>query len=157
MKPTRALNPHGAYFVSFSTWHRRRLFVVESYVRLFLKTLYGYRRQGRFELHAFVVMPEHVHLLLTPAPGVTLERSIQLIKGGYSHALGVELGRKSEVWQRGFTDHRIRDAADCDMHRSYIHDNPVKRGIVSEASEYRYSSAYPGFKLDRWPSAAKAA
>ncbi len=157
MKPNRSLHPHGTYFVTFSTWKRRRLFVVEFYVRLFLKTLYGYRRQGRFELHAFVVMPEHVHLLLTPAPDVTLERAIQFIKGGYSHALGAEPGRKCEVWQRGFTDHRIRDATDFDVHRNYIHDNPVKRGIVIEASDYRYCSAYPGFKLDTWPSAAKAA
>jgi putative transposase len=157
LKPTRHLKPHGTYFVTFSTWQRRRLFVVESYVRLFLKTLYGYRRQGRFELHAFVLMPEHVHLLLTPAPGVTLERSIQFIKGAYSHALGVELGRKAEVWQRGFTDHRIRDAADFQAHRGYIHDNPVKRGLVDMAPDYRCCSAFPGFKLDGWPSAAEAA
>ena len=157
MKPIRALNPHGTYFVTFSTWQRRRLFIVEPYGRLFLKTLYGYRRQGRFDLHAFVLMPEHVHLLLTPAPNITLERSIQFIKGGYSHALDVELGRKGEVWQRGFTDHRIRDSADFDIHRNYIHENPVKRGLVESASDYRYCSAYPGFKLDSWPSAAKAA
>ncbi len=157
MKPTRDLKPHGTFFVTFATWQRRRRFVVESYARLFLKILYGYRRQGRFELHAFVVVPEHVHLLLTPATEVTLERSIQLIKGGFSHALGVELGRKGEVWQRGFTDHRIRDAADFDAHRVYIHENPVKRGLVERASAYRYCSAYPGFKLDSWSSAAKAA
>jgi len=156
LKPIRALNPHGTYFVTFSTWQRRRLFIVEPYVRLFLKTLYGYRRQGRFDLHAFVLMPEHVHLLLTPT-GITLERAIQFIKGGYSHALGVELGRKGEVWQRGFTDHRIRDAADFDVHRGYIHENPVKRGLVESSAEYRYCSAFPGFKLDGWPSAAKAA
>ncbi len=62
---------------------------MESYVRLFLKTLYRYRREGRYELHTFVVMPEHVHLLLTPSRDVTLERAIQLIKGAYSHELGV--------------------------------------------------------------------
>ena len=157
MKPTRVLHPHGTHFVTFSIWQRRRLFIIEPYVRLFLKTLYGYRRQGRFELHAFVVMPEHVHLLLTPATDITLERSIQFIKGGYSHALGVELARKGEVWQRGFTDHRIRDSEDFENHRSYIHENPVKRGLVELASDYRYCSAYPGFNLDSWPSAAEAA
>jgi putative transposase len=102
-------------------------------------------------------MPEHVHLLLTPAPEVTLERSIQFIKGGYSHALGVQLSRRGEVWQRGFTEHRIRDAVDYDAHRNYIHENPVKRGLVESPPDYRYCSAYPGFKLDSWPSAAKAA
>ncbi len=57
MKPTRAISPPGTYFVTFSTWQRRKLFVVESDARLFLKTLYGYKRQNRFQLHEFVVMP----------------------------------------------------------------------------------------------------
>ena len=157
MKPTRSISPPGTNFVTFSTWERRRLFVVEPYARLFLKTLYGYKRQRRFRLHAFVVMPDHVHLLLTPAIDITLERAMQLIKGGYSHAVGVELQRRGEVWQRGFTDHRIRDAEDFEAHRNYIHQNPVEKRLVESAAEYRYSSAFPGFKLDAWPSAAEAA
>jgi len=154
VKPARLMSPPGTYFVTFSTWQRRRLFVVEPYARLFLKTIYGYRRQGKFLLHAFVLMPEHVHLLLTPAE--TLERSVQLIKGGYSHAFGVEFGKHKEIWQRGFTDHRIRDDRDFEKHRQYIHNNPVARRLVDRAAEYRYCSAYPGFKLDEPTSAAKA-
>jgi putative transposase len=88
---------------------------------------------------------------------VTLEPSVQLIKGGYSHAFGVEFGKHKEVWQRGFTDHRIREREDFKKHRQYIHNNPVVRGLVDRAPEYRYCSAYPGFKLDQPPSAAKAA
>ena len=154
MKPGRLISPPGTYFVTFSTWQRRRLFVVENYARLFLETMYRYRREGRFQLHAFIVMPEHVHVLLTPASNVTIEHAVQLIKGGYSHALGDILGRKREIWQPGFTDHRIRDDRDFSNHRNYIHQNPVERGLVNLPSEYRYSSAFPGFKLD--PSAAKA-
>jgi putative transposase len=156
LKPGRLISPPGTYFVTFSTWQRRRLFVVENYVRLFLQTLYRYRREGRFQLHAFVVMPEHVHLLLTPPNDVTLEHAIQLIKGGYSHALGSILGRKREIWQRGFTDHRIRDEQDFVNHRNYIHRNPVERGFVNDPAEYRYCSAFPGFKLDPWTPEAKA-
>ena len=129
--------------------------MIEPYVRLFLKILYGYRRQGKFLVHAFVLMPEHVHLLLTPANDVTLERAIQLIKGGYSHAFGLEF-RGGEVWQRGFTDHRVRDAEDFQAHREYIHQNPVKRRLVETALEYRYCSAFPGFKLDERTSVAEA-
>ena len=150
------MSPKGTYFVTFITWQRRRLFVIEPYVRLFLKTLYSYRRQGRFQLHAFVLMPEHVHLLPTPTSDVTLERAIQLIKRGYSRVFGLEF-RAQEVWQRGFTDHRIRDAEDFARHREYIHQNPVKRGLVASTTEYRYSSAYPGFKLDKQTPAAEAA
>ena len=141
--------------MTFSTWQRRRLFIVEPYARLFLKTLYGYKRQGAFLLHAFVLMPEHAHLLITPE--VTIERAVQLIKGGFSRSFGSEFGRTKEIWQRGFTDHRIRDDVDFEIHRGYIHRNPVKRGLVQNAAEYRYCSAFPGFRLDGWPPAAKAA
>jgi putative transposase len=157
LKPGRLISPPGTYFVTFSTFHRRKLFVVEIYVRIFLKTLYRYRREGRYSVHAFVAMPEHIHLLLTPASDVTIERAIQLIKGAYSHELGTIIGRDQEIWQPGFTDHRIRDAMDFIHHRNYIHRNPVERHIVADPFMYRYCSAYPGFKLDAWPSASEAA
>jgi len=156
LKPGRLISPPGTYFATFSTWQRRRLFVVENYAPLLLQTLYRYRREGRYQLHAFVVMPEHVHLLLTPANNVTLEHAVQLIKGGYSHTLGATLGRAREIWQRGFTDHRIRDHQDFLSHRNYIHQNPAERQLVNDPCEYRCCSAFPGFKLDSWPSAAKA-
>jgi putative transposase len=156
MKPTRLMSPPGTYFVTTTTFQRRRFFIVESYARLFLKTLYRYRREGRFQLHAFVLMPDHVHLLITPARDVTIERAMQIIKGGYSHAVGQEISRR-EIWQKGFTDHRIRDAADYEGHRVYIHHNPVEAKLVLDPSEYRYCSAFPGFRLEPWPPAAKAA
>jgi len=155
LKPICQFSPRGTYFVTFFTWQRRELFVVEAYVRLFLKTLYGYKREGRFQSHAFVLMPEHVHLLITPAPTITLERALQLIKGGYSHAFGIAF-RRGEVWQRGFTDHRIRDAEDFAHHRNYIHRNPVERHLVGTPADYRFCSAFPGYKLDPWPPAAEA-
>lgn len=147
------MSPPGTYFVTFSTFQRTRLFIIESYVRLFLKTLYCYRRQGKFQLHAFVLMPDHVHLLFTPAEALTLERAIQLIKGGYSHAVGQQIGHRG-IWQKGFTDHRIRDANDFSGHRLYIHQNPVMGKLAASPVEYRYCSAFPGFKLDAWPPAA---
>jgi putative transposase len=123
--------------------------------RLFLQTLFSYRRQGKFRLHAFVLMPEHFHLLLMPQE-ILLERAIQFIKGGYSHAVRERLGSSIEIWERGFTDHRIRDTEDFEHHRMYIHRNPVERELVVNAYEFRYCSAFPGFKLDPWPSAAEA-
>ena len=156
MRPSRLFSPPGTYFLTFCTWHHRKLFPVESYARLFLKTLFHYRREGRYFLHAFVLMPDHVHLLLTAAQDVTIERAVQLIKGAYSHELGTLIGHNSEIWQRGFTDHRIRDAQDFVHHRNYVHQDSVVARLVPSASEYRYSSAFPGFKLDPWPPAAKA-
>jgi hypothetical protein len=57
-------------------------------------------------------------------------------------------GTNAEIWQRGFADHRIRGAEDYEKHLKYIHLNPVKKHLCIEPGGYRYSSAYPGWKLD---------
>jgi len=118
--------------------------------RCFLERLFAYRDQGKFALHAFVVMPDHIHVILTPA-GIALERAVQFIKGGFSHAASAETGFKGEVWQRGFSDHRIRDASDYALHLDYIRQNPVRRGLVLRAEDYPYSSAAGTFRLDPPP------
>jgi putative transposase len=93
-----------------------------------------YRRQGHYKLHAFVVMPDHIHLLLTPQ-GETIERVMGLIKGGSSHRLAC----KGPVWQRGFSDHRIRDQEDFRAKRAYIHQNPVRAHMVDLPENYSYA------------------
>lgn len=133
--PTRTAIP-GTYFITAATHARRRLFQVSANADLFLTTLQHYRREGHYKLHAFVVMPDHIHLLLTPTE--TLERTMQLIKGGFSHRLASKL----PIWQRSFTDHRIRDRGDFEIRRHYIHQNPVRADLSERAENYTYSSAY---------------
>src|SRR5260370_35803311 len=118
---------------------------------LFLNVLEDNRKKGRFRLHAFVVMPDHFHLIITPAEDVALEKAIQYVKGGFSFRAKKELGFQSLVWQESFTNHRIRDPEDYERHRGYTHDNPVKSGLAKTPSEYPYSSAFPGTKLDPAP------
>jgi putative transposase len=149
------MSPPGTYFVTTSTAGKRAIIGAENLARVFLKTLYHYRREGAYLLHEFVLMPDHCHLIFTPTV-VTLERAMQLIKGGSSHRLKSEGVFYGEVWQRGFTDHRIRDAEDYAARRVYVLNNPVKRHLAASPEQYRYCSAYPGYKSDPWPSAAKA-
>ena len=158
MKPTRAFSPHGTYFISTNAWSRRPIFGAINLARIFFKSFYLYRAKGAYLIHEFVLMPDHLHAIVTPAPHVTLERAVQYIKGGASWRLKAENVFSGEVWQPGFTDHRIRDAEDYAIHRRYIRNNPVKRRLAEWPEQYPYCSAYPGYKLDAWPpSAAEAA
>ena len=133
-KPTR-LASHGTFFISTQTWNRRRLFQSPANATLFLETLQHYRAQGHYRLHAFVVMPDHIHLLLTPE--TSLERAVGLIKGGFAH----RLASPHPVWQHSFTDHRIRDRTDFLTHRDYIHGNPVRARLCQLPTDYPFSSA----------------
>lgn len=138
--------------ITTSTWGRRALFHNERWARLLIDTLYHYRGSA-YLLHGFVIMPDHIHVLITPL--ASLEKSVQFIKGGFSYRAKKELGSNMEVWQKGFSDHRIRDAADYQLHAIYIRENPVKKGLCEQASDYAYSSACPGFELDEVPQGLK--
>jgi putative transposase len=74
-------------------------------------------------------MSDHLHLLLTPSSTTTLEKSIQLIKGGSSHEIHKQSGRTMEIWQQGFYDWTIRDANDWATKAQYIALNPVRAGL----------------------------
>lgn len=102
-----------------------------------VSTLLHYRKQGRYELHSFVVMPDHVHVLLTPAPDVPLEKVIQFIKGGFSFRLKSRL----EVWERGHFDKRLASRDNYRACIAYIEANPVKAALAINASSYPFSSA----------------
>ncbi len=149
MRPTRQQTASGqTYFVTSQTWQRRALFRNEKWAELFLETLHSYRGRA-YLLHEYVLMPEHFHILMTPS--VTLERAVQFIKGGFSFRVRKELQSSMEIWQIGFSDHRIRDAEDYHMHIGYIWRNPVGRKLVDTAAEYPYGSAFPGSLKDAVP------
>ncbi|MFQ5663933.1 MAG: transposase [Terriglobia bacterium] len=158
----RRVRAPGTYFVTSNTWERRQLFLKESPASLFLNCLFHYRNEGNFLLHEFVLMPDHFHLLLTPARHIALERALQLIKGGSSHRIRQELGYKFPIWQSGFDDHRIRNTRDYEQRQGYIQNNPVAKKLVEKPEEYAFSSSSPRYKLllDAWSSeltsAAKA-
>jgi putative transposase len=109
---------------------------------LLIDVLRSYMLAGKFKVHDFVVMRNHLHLLLTVEGNMTIEKAVQLIKGNFSFRAKKELGFAGEIWQRGFSDVRITDENSFAQHRQYIYDNPVKAGMASSPEEYPYSSAY---------------
>jgi len=147
MRPSRehATNGGQTYMVTSATWERRSLFHNERWSHLLVDTLYHYRGSA-YLLHESVIMPDHIHVLLTPK--TSLEKAVQFIKGGFLYRANKELGSNMEVWQKGFSDHRIRDAEDYLRHVAYIRENPVHKHLCERVEEYSYSSAHPGFELD---------
>lgn len=139
------------FFITSVTSQRKALFQKTDAADLLVDVFLSYRRQGKFLLHEFVIMPDHFHALITPAVEISLERAVQLIKGGFSFRLKSSL----PVWQASFTNHRIRDEEDFEGHREYIWMNPVRAGLTARAEDYPYSSATGKFGLDTMPPGLK--
>jgi putative transposase len=128
------------YLVTAVTAERRSLFQVTATAELLEQTILDYRAQGKFVLHAFVIMPDHFHALITPAPDVSLEKAMQFIKGGFSF----RLKSKHDVWMRSFNESKISTEEKFLNCARYIEENPVRRGLARTLEAYRFSSAALG-------------
>ncbi len=143
------------YFITASAYMHQNLFQRTETADLLLATIVRNRDKGEFLLHEFVIMPNHMHLLLSVDDDHAVGRAIQMIKGGFSHAMGQAGLKLKAVWQPSYYEHRVRDAAEYDRMRNYIHQNPVRRHLVERASDCPYSSANAQVLLDEVPERLK--
>jgi putative transposase len=136
--PTNILNPSRIFFTTTNTSMGKRLLQSERNANLLIDVLRSLVAERRFQLHDFVAMPNHVHLLIEVDSGMTIEKAMQLIKGRFSHRLSHEFVFKGEVWQRGFTEVQVMNKQSFEAHRTYIAENPVKAGVAASAEEFPF-------------------
>ena len=101
-----------------------------------------YRDNIDYHLHAYVVMPNHVHVLATLTSRLGLAEVVRAWKGITARAINEHLGRMGQVWAREYFDRFIRDAAQFNEVVKYIGQNSVSTGLCECAEEWPYSSAY---------------
>ena len=158
-RPSRNASPDAivrsarTFFATTKTSQGRPLLQSERNATLMIDVLRSYVGAGKFRLHDFVIMPDHVHLLMTVGDGMTVERAMQFIKGGFSYRLKKECGYLGEVWQRGFSELRVEDRESYVRHREYIAQNPVRAGLVDSPEKFPYCFTY---LAKRKPAGAKA-
>jgi len=152
--PYRGQTSRSTYFVTANTFRKKNLLQSERMASLFCETLFHYRDSGKFLLHEFVVMPNHFHLLLTIPEGMTLERAMQCVKGGFSYRARKLVG-DCEIWQTSFLDRRVRDSEEYRKFQRYVQQNPAAAGLDRDAPAYRCSSGYSGYTLDDVPQGLK--
>jgi len=96
-----------------------------------------------YELHAFVVMPNHVHLLATAL--VPIPRLVRMLKNVTAIQANRILGNVGKrFWQEEYYDHWVRDGEEFERIKRYIEANPAKAGLCAEPENFRWSSARSG-------------
>jgi putative DNA methylase len=95
----------------------------------------------RYVLHAWVVMPNHVHVLFTPKQGWEMSRIAHSWKSFTAHEANKILGRTGEFWQKEYFDRYIRDGKHFDNAVAYTENNPVKGGLCERPEDWPWSSA----------------
>lgn len=127
-------------FVTFCTQNREPLFP-EARDAVLRHCMHDHGR--RFLLHAVVVMPDHVHLLLTPLRDPegkphSLASILKALEGTTARAINKLMGRGGPVWQEESFDHVLRSDESFEEKLEYIRQNPVQRGLVKKPEDYRW-------------------
>jgi REP-associated tyrosine transposase len=125
-------------FVTFRAWCRNAL---PEGVRTVVLHHCLHDHGTKATVHAAVVMPDHVHLLLTPLRDrdgrlFSLAEILQAIKGASAHSVNRLLARHGPVWQEESFDHVLRSNESFDQKLEYIRQNPVRRGLVIKPEDY---------------------
>lgn len=137
--------PEQPVFITQATKDRRPLFqqaAANPVSEQWLATLRAVKALHPFVMHAYVLPPDHWHLLITPLENATVSKIMHSLKRNFTQAYWASLGGPSQgaILQKGFYDHVIRDDSDFQRHLDYIHANPVRHGLTSAALNWPYSS-----------------
>ncbi|HTZ94900.1 MAG TPA: transposase [Terriglobales bacterium] len=125
------------HFITFSCYHRRPLLPTSEAKRTFEKALERIRRNFGLCVYGYVVMPEHVHLLLSEPERGTLADAVKSLKQGVSRRL---IGEGEHFWQKRYYDFNVRNYPQFVEKLRYIHRNPVKRGLCARPQDWEWSS-----------------
>jgi len=140
--PTEILSTSRTFFVTSKTMSGACLLQTERNAGLLIDVMRCYVAEQKFTIYDFVVMPNHVHLLMTVSGEMSIEKAVGMIKGEFSYRLQKETGYLGGIWQRGFSEVRVDNRKSFLAHRDYIEQNPVKAGLVARVEDFPFSSIF---------------
>ncbi|WP_297577089.1 transposase [uncultured Deefgea sp.] len=141
--------PGGTWFFTVTLLERHNNFLLVQHIDLLREAVAYTRQRHPFQIHAWVVLPDHLHCILElPAGDTDFSLRWRLIKAYFSRNLPTDEWRNPArvrrgergIWQRRFWEHLIRDERDFQNHMDYIHFNPVKHGLVANVQDWPYST-----------------
>ncbi len=148
------------YFITFRVLNTLGKILEDNSVACQVEEALWFGYGERYTLDAYVIMPDHVHVLLNPLAGWSLARVLQGIKGFSSRQINRNLGRKGAFWQDESFEHLVRNEQDWLDKFNYIHNNPVTAGLVNRPEDYSFSSLvvmHSEGRLGSLPRPAKSA
>jgi len=134
--------------VTTNVYHSEKIFSKPKIADIVLFALFFLRDKGYYRLYSFVIMPEHLHLIILPQDKKTLSQIMHSIKSYTAKKMNHFLGRSGKVWQDGFYERIIRNKDDLREKAGYIENNPVRRKLVEAPEKYFYCSAHHRETMD---------
>lgn len=135
-------NSGQSHFVTFSCYRRQQNFTSAQIYDLFPQCLERMRCRFAARVYGYVVMPEHVHLLLSEPERGSLADAIHYLKLSFTKRLASGTGHRpsGSFWQKRYYDRNVRTWEEFNIKLRYLHRNPVKRGLVAKPEQWPWST-----------------
>lgn len=133
-------NVGSPYLVTTTVKARQPLFVERAYCEIVAGCIQYLRTNLGHQVHAFVIMPDHIHLVVTPKAGNTVSQVMHTLKLYTARQIDAIIGSKGGIWQPRFYERALRTARDLEQALTYVHNNPVKAGLTDSPEQYYWSS-----------------
>ena len=131
-------NPAQVYFLTICASEGTSPFLDKDLSSQTIKSLFFYRNQRGIRLYSYCVMPDHLHLVMSPANEFGVSQFVSNLKS-YTTKLAQEKGLNKKLWQKSFYDHIIREDESLLKICEYVLANPVRKGLVDRPEEWAYS------------------
>ena len=157
----RIWKPGGTYFFTVNLLQRNNNALLVEHIELLRQVVAKVKARYPFIIHAWVVLPDHIHCVIElPPHDEDFSSRWRLIKQGFSKALPIHEYRSDVrvnrgergIWQRRYWEHLIRDEADFNAHLDYVHINPLKHGLVQRVIDWPYSTFHRYYQHGRYPA-----
>jgi len=110
-------------------------------------TIQWLHHQNYWQYKAFVVMPDHVHIIFVLGQKTNLSKAMNAFGKYTARKINGLSGKKGQVWQRGFYDHCLRNEDSYLRHLKYVWENPVRKGFVEKAEDWPFSEIEPAWRV----------
>jgi putative transposase len=142
MRSKRILIDGATYHVTSRANAKNQVFFNYFSRKIMLLVIQEAKEKYGFRLHNFCIMPNHIHLLITPKSGTNLSRILQWIKTKSAKIWNCTFRSKDHLWGDRFFSRPVKDLKDYFSVHNYIDQNPIKEGLFNNAEEWKYCGAY---------------
>lgn len=149
-----------SYFLTIKTYQNNPILIQN--IELLRESFKYTKSKYHFKIESIVILPNHIHMLITPNKAEDYPHIVKTIKTYFSRHCSPEYYQHlfqsqsqidngyKPIWQRRYYEHTIRDEKDFNVHMDYIHFNPVKHGLVNKANDWEFSSFHKYVKLEHY-------
>jgi len=141
LRKARIYNSEQPYFVTICTHNKHNILTKGNVPETIIDSVKWFINTLKIVFLGFVIMPDHFHWAFALKENYTLDNILCGYKSFTAKKIKELLYSETKIWQDGYYDHLLRDVKDFKVKLDYMHDNPIRKGMVNSPEEYLYSTA----------------